>query len=183
MSATQSAPVDPSSVLRIHAAAVAAQQSALVEVEARLRERGAALALQENQIGASLDEKRRLVEGLHAQLAAAREELRQERAELARQKRLAVTGQAQADELRARLRALHGRFVRRFKRHWTAERKTQTRNQAELQNREKRLEREREILEQARRQFHGAAELEKRRLIDERQALEINKKDWQTRVR
>jgi len=164
--------------LRIQAAAIAAQQAALFEREARLLERQEALAQQEKQISAALEEKRHIIETLHAQLGDAREHLRHQRKEAVKLRRNAELEKGQATELRERLQALHGRFVRRFKRHWSAESKAWQRRQVDLERREvqvrgdaARLRREREILDQSRKRFHGDAEIEKRRLQEERQLL------------
>src|SRR5262249_11050179 len=142
------------------------------EYEVHLQERETALRQQEQQIAANLDEKRQLLENLQAQLGTAREHLRRERADVTRLEAETKAAQLEANELRDRLRALHARFVRRFKRHWTAERRTHEQTTADLKRHEKQLQRERGALERQRRQFHTMAELDKRRLHDERSLLE-----------
>src|SRR6185369_15425564 len=68
--------------LRVHVAAVAAQQAALIEEESRLQQRRTALEKQEEQLAAHLEERRQELVNLKEQVRQQRTQLQLERANL-----------------------------------------------------------------------------------------------------
>lgn len=177
--------------LRIQAAAVVAQQAALVEYELRLRERETALAIQEVQIAAHLDEKRRQALELQDQIAVARAKLRKKRTahvELATQQasELAKARNEAADLLgdaRAQ-RARVARLWRKLRDRWWRERYTARERlaaaYADLAAGRERLEAERtELLNEAAR-ANGEIELQQRRLQERQEQFDADRRDWRT---
>jgi hypothetical protein len=147
--------------LRIQIAAVVAQQAALVEEETRLQQGRVALDLQEAQLAAHLDEKRRRLLALRAQIHDARAEMDKERqvyqrqvAKMAREleaARAEVTdGQNQLILGRRRLVTLRRRWKRRWHQRWAGQRQELEDRQADIERQKLLLQREKEQLNQAR---------------------------------
>jgi hypothetical protein len=168
--------------LSIQAAAVAAQQTALGEEEARLVQERLALVQQREQLSGHLEEKRRRLVELRDQCQDARVLVQEERLLHARHvaavtndietSRMEVAaGQEQVRSQRRRLSALRRRLRQRLHRHWLACQEASRRNQAALEEGKSRLreesnriKQERERFIQERAEFHGEAELSKRRI-------------------
>ncbi len=179
---------DPSAVqrekdaLRIQAAAVAAQQAALTEEEGRLQQRRVALEQQEKQLAGHLEDKRKQLLQLHAQIRQARADLQEQRKSheeqvgaaasgLAREHKELEEAQAQARAERKRLAELHRRLQQRADRQLEDQRKALARREEELAGERRALEKEAERLEeakagitQARLRWNGDYELSRRQL-------------------
>jgi chromosome segregation ATPase len=176
--------------LRVQAAAVAAQQAALFEEESRLHQRRLTLERHEKELVAHLEEKRsRLLEAQalvrQSHAAMQEERARYEQCVAVTTRRLEVDRRSLADGLRQlqderrRLLQLRKRMRHRWHRSWAAERAAMRRREDALQQRTRRLEQEKEALNQARRRFHGDAELERRQLQEQWDQLRQEQKRWE----
>lgn len=172
----ESAWTDPgvAEALRIQAAAVTAQQTQLTEEELRLDARRAALEEQEKQLASRLDQRQRQLDYLHEQLDAARAALRQERRtsaeELAKRQDLLQHREQELAQLlasalaqRKRLRRLHQRLLRRFKRQWADAQRQIAQREQQLHRALRKHAAERQSFEQALRRFNTQVILEHHR--------------------
>jgi len=185
--------------LRIQAAAVAAQQAALTEEEARLQERRAALEQQEEQLGKHLAEKQKKLIELRDQARAEHAALKEERAahatqvsearrELEAARHEIAEAKKHSEAERQRLVKLLKGLKRRYERQWTDERTALQKREAEtvrvrreLEHEREKLQRERGELLQARLRFNGEAELGRRQLHAEWEALHREQYEHQER--
>ncbi len=176
--------------LRIQAAAVAAQQAALFEEETRLDQRRVTLERQEKELVTHLEEKRNRLLEAQAQVRRSHTAMQQEWARYeqrvaAMTRRLDVDRRDLADGRhrlqaeRRRLLQLRKRMKKRWHRSWAAERAAVQRQEYALQQQARRLARDKEDLLQARRRFHGAAELERRQLQDQWDEFRQEQKRWE----
>jgi hypothetical protein len=200
MEASPSSPPDSAEAerdaLRIQAAAVAAQQVALALEEERLRQKAAALERQEAQLASHLEERRQKLLDLQEQVRKDREALKAdrtaaeaERAELraSLQKEhaeLRTAGEAAGKE-RQRFVGLRKRLRQRWRRHWDVRETDLKRREAALSGRRAEiaadaagLQREREVLSQARMRFNGEAELGRRKLQEAWEELALTQQEW-----
>ena len=183
MSSRSSPPPGPRDVARIQAAAVVAQQTELAEREARLLERQQAVEQQEQQLASHLDEKRRQLLDLQEQLNAGRDRLRRDRHDLAKVQQETAAQQQDATALHQRLTGLRARFLKRWKKHWAQQRQRTARELRQVVETRERLQLERATFEQFRARCNADAELEKRRLQDERQTLHNERALFQQKKR
>lgn len=128
-----SSPVDshPDS-MRVMVAAVVAQQAMLDERDATLKQREQSISEQERQLGERLADKHRQLEHLHEQLADAREQFRRERADQCAKLDEAAKIHAEALAEREQLRELRLKFLKRWKRHWSAEDRSRQEKDTEI---------------------------------------------------
>lgn len=123
-----------------------------------------------------LDESRQQLIAQRKAANAARAVLKKERAEyekrvsevikdLSNRRREVADLQQQSLDERKRLLVLHRRIKQRWHRRWVGER-------ASMQKREAALQQEREAIDRARAGFNGQQEIERRRLLEQRQQLE-----------
>jgi chromosome segregation ATPase len=175
--------------LRIQAAAVAAQQAALTEEEMRLQRRRVELDQQEQQLAGHLEEKRRRLIRLRAEVreehsaleqarAASERRVAQSMAALTQARRELSDGQRQVEIERRHLLELRHRLKRRFHRHWAGERMTLRLREAKiatqartLQAARDRLQQEKDRLSKGRMQLNGEMELGRRRLQADQEQL------------
>jgi hypothetical protein len=177
------APIEPDyDAARVLVAALVAQQAALDDREAALHERELAIAQQERQLSQRFEDKQRNLDHLHEQLSVAREQFRQERTKQDRMLDEASKIHGEAVTERDRLRELRCKFLRRCKRHWTAERQHWEQKQAALEHTRQAIDRESAALNQDRESARKARQRlgeETRQLADERKQsrAESNRKE------
>ncbi len=183
--------------LRIQAAAVVAQQAALAEAEERIRQRRGTLEQQEGQLADHLEEKRRRLVQLTEHAQAARAAVQKERAEYDRHvakvtsdlneaQRELLESQQKTQVERERLLDLRRRMRLRWHRHWMAERAAVGRREEQLTTDRRALEKDaaqlqldRADLRQVQLRFNGEAEVGKRQLQADRDALAQDRVRWE----
>jgi pSer/pThr/pTyr-binding forkhead associated (FHA) protein len=186
--------------LRIQAAAVAAQQASLAEEEIKIRQRQTALQQQEQQLAAYLEEKHRRLVQLREQTQSAQQALRHERAvyeervgkvmrEVAQARQEAQDTQRRAERERRRLIGLQRYLKQRWHRHWMAERRALRRREDDIAAGYRKLERDKERLQQekaaqvqARLRFNGERELGRRQLRADWDELRAEQQCWQEQL-